>query len=414
MAKNEASQRRFDIVVAGGGIAGLTLALGLKQALGDAISVCLCDARASTDGSDQRASAIAPDGVSLLRRLGVWDGLASRTQAILAMKVVDSPKPESFRRPLLTFSHERTGDRALAHMTFHADLELALSQACRAHGVEFVSQGVRDYAMSRDCALPRLDTGEIVRCRLLVAADGARSKLRSQARIATIGRSYGQTAIVATLAHDKDHAATAYENFFPSGVFATLPLPGRRSSIVWAERTDEAQRLMRSEPAAFLKALRERLGPRLGDISLVGAPRAFPLNLQLARSFVSERLALIGDAAHVIHPLAGQGLNLGLRDAAALTQAVTEQARLGLDPAAPAALRAYERRRRPDALATAALTDGLDRLFSNASTVLRAIRDFGLGIVERQPALKQGLIAAAALGQFDAATPAFARKPTHG
>ena len=290
MAKPELLDRCHDVVIAGGGIAGLTLALALKKALGDAISVCLCDARVTADGTDQRASAIAPDGVSFFRRIGVWDAIADKTQPILAMKVIDAFKSDTFRPAMLTFVSKSVDSGPLAHMTFHADLERELFATCAANGVVSYPQNFRNYAVSGDWAQASLDTGEMLRCALIVAADGARSKLRSQARITTIGRAYGQSAIVVTIEHAKDHEAVAFENFLPSGVLATLPLPGRRSSIVWVEQSEVAQRLVLASPDVFMASLREAVGPRLGALSVVGAPRAFALNLQIARRFVGDRL----------------------------------------------------------------------------------------------------------------------------
>jgi 2-octaprenyl-6-methoxyphenol hydroxylase len=223
---------------------------------------------------------------------------------------------------------------------------------------------------------------------LLAAADGARSRIRERAGIAMHGWSYDQSAIVMTVAHERDHNGRAEEHFLPAGPFAILPLVGRRSSIVWTEAAQEAERIT-GLPAGDLHAeLEQRFGLSLGEIEVLGRPHVHPLGLWVARSFIAERLALVGDAAHVIHPIAGQGLNMGLKDVAALAEVIVDAARLGLDPGSPAVLARYQRWRRFDTVAMGLATDGLNRLFSNRSDVLRLARDVGLGIVDRLAGLK--------------------------
>ena len=238
-------------------------------------------------------------------------------------------------------------------------------------------------------------TERVLRARLAVAADGARSKLSRLADIATIGWDYDQTGIVATIAHERDHEGRAEQHFLPAGPFAILPLPGRRSSIVWNERRADARALLALDPEDLTRELEYRFTLRLGEISLASRAEAFPFRFQFARRFVGERLALIGDAAHVVHPVAGQGLNLGLRDVAALAETIVGEMRLGLDPGAPAPLAAYERRRRFDVAASGLGLDALNRLFSNDFAPLRFVRDLGLRIVDRAPPLKDMLIAEA-------------------
>jgi 2-octaprenyl-6-methoxyphenol hydroxylase len=221
-----------------------------------------------------------------------------------------------------------------------------------------------------------------------VAADGARSAIRERAGIATHGWDYGQSGIVTTVAHEREHKGRAEEHFLPAGPFAILPLKGKRSSLVWTEASAEADRIIALPDDAFLAELEKRFGLHLGDIAIAGPRRAFPLGLAVARSFIGERLALVGDAAHVIHPIAGQGLNMGLKDVAALAEVIVDAARLGLDPGAAHVLERYQRWRRFDTMTMGVATDGLNRLFSNRSDLLRVIRDVGLGLVDRAPALK--------------------------
>jgi 2-octaprenyl-6-methoxyphenol hydroxylase len=230
----------------------------------------------------------------------------------------------------------------------------------------------------------------------LVGADGARSVVRDKAGIAFHGWDYGQSAIVTTVGHERDHEGRAEEHFLPAGPFAILPLTGRRSSIVWTEATKEAERLVALPDAEFHAELEKRFGLKLGDIEVIGPRRAFPLGLHTARSFIADRVALVGDAAHVIHPIAGQGLNMGLRDAAALAEVIADAARLGLDPGNADVLERYQRWRRFDTMAMGIATDSLNRLFSNESDMLRALRDLGLGLVERMPPLKRFFIREAA------------------
>jgi 2-octaprenyl-6-methoxyphenol hydroxylase len=207
---------------------------------------------------------------------------------------------------------------------------------------------------------------------------------------------YGQSGIVATIAHERDHEGIAREHFLPSGPFAVLPLRGRRSSIVWTERTADVPALLGLDEDDLLAEIERRFGLELGRIALETRPAAYPLRYSIARRFVAERLALVGDAAHSIHPIAGQGLNMGLRDAASLAEAVVETSSLGLDPGSPDMLAAYERSRRFDTVRMGVATDVLNRLFSNDVGLIRMLRDTGLSLVDRLPRLKGAFIREAA------------------
>jgi 2-octaprenyl-6-methoxyphenol hydroxylase len=247
---------------------------------------------------------------------------------------------------------------------------------------------VQGFEVEPDQVVARLAGGSPLAVRLMVAADGARSRLREWAGIQSVGWSYGQSAIVATVQHERDHHGRAEEHFLPAGPFAILPLTGNRCSLVWTEESAEAERIMALPDAEFHAELERRFGLALGELQVMGSRRSHPLGLSVARSFIADRLALVGDAAHVIHPIAGQGLNLGLRDVAALAEVIVDAARLGLDPGASDVLERYQRWRRFDTMAMGIATDGLNRLFSNRSDVLRVVRDIGLGLVDRLPALK--------------------------
>ncbi len=384
-----------DVLIAGGGFAGLALALALRQALGPHFAVTVADPEFGR-GEDPRASAIAAGPRLMFEALGVWDAVAAEAEEIRNMIVTDSRVEDAVRPVFLTFAGEVEPGQPFAHMVENARLVAALAAKATAEGVVIVAQPVEDFTASASGIAVRLGDGSTRTVKLLVAADGARSRLRERAGIVLRGWSYGQSAIVTTVAHERDHLGRAEEHFLPGGPFAILPLPNRRSSIVWTERTAEAERFVALPDAAFRDALEQRFGLHLGDITLAGPRRAYPLGLWMARSFIAERLALVGDAAHVIHPIAGQGLNMGLRDVAALAEAVVDGARLGLDPGDVTVLERYQRWRRFDTMTMGISTDGLNRLFSNKSDVLRLVRDIGLGVVDRLPALKHMFIREAA------------------
>ena len=391
-----ANQRR-DIVIGGAGFAGLALAIALRQALGDSFAVTVVDpALAAAASKDPRASAIAAAARRLFEAIEVWDAVAADAQPILDMVVTDSKLDDAVRPTFLTFGGQVEEGEPFAHMVENRHLVDALVDKAKALGIALRSGTVGGFEHAANAIDVALADGETISARLLVGADGARSKIREQACIATHGWNYDQSAIVTTVAHEREHHGRAEEHFLPAGPFAILPLTGRRSSIVWTEKAREAERIVALPNAEFHAELEKRFGLHLGELKVIGARRAFPLGLFTARSFIAERLALIGDAAHVIHPIAGQGLNMGLRDVAALAETIADAARLGLDIGAADVLERYQRWRRFDTMTMGVATDGLNRLFSNSSDVLRLVRDFGLGVVERIPSLKRVFIREAA------------------
>ncbi len=388
--------QRSDVLIAGGGFAGFALAIALRQALGRHFNVTLADPELGQECSDVRASAIAAAPRRMFEALGVWDAVAAEAQPILDMTITDSRLGDAVRPVFLTFSGEIGPGEPFAHMVENGRLVAALAAQAEAAGVTFIKASVTDFAVEPSGANAVLSNGAAISTGLLVAADGARSRLRERAGIATSGWSYGQSAIVTTVAHERSHEGRAEEHFLPAGPFAILPLCCNRSSIVWTEQTREAERIIALQDADFHAELEKRFGLRLGDITVVGPRRAYPLGLWVARSFIADRFALVGDAAHVIHPIAGQGLNMGLRDVAALAEVVVDAVRLGVDPGDASVLARYQRWRRFDTMTMCISTDGLNRLFSNRSDVLRLVRDLGLGMVERLPALKRLFIREAA------------------
>ena len=389
-------KQRIDLAIAGGGLAGLVLALAVKRALGNAIEIAVFDpAGFDPRPDDLRASAIAAGVRRMFEALSLWPALAAEAQPILEMVITDSALREPMRPALLSFSAAENKGEPFAHMVPNHALLSVVRDAALAAGIRLESRAVSRYRPLDDAVILTVGESEI-EASLLVAADGARSRLRDEAGIAFYGWGYGQTALVATIDHERPHDGRAIEHFLPAGPFAILPLTGNRSSIVWTEREAEAKRLLAMPEDLLLEALTLRFGLELGALTLATPLKAWPLTLGLARSLISERLALIGDAAHVIHPIAGQGLNLGLKDAAALAERIVDQARLGLDIGDPHVLKAYERDRRFDVSSMAVTTDILNRLFSRDSDALRSLRTLGLGLVQRMPSAKRFFIGEAA------------------
>jgi 2-octaprenyl-6-methoxyphenol hydroxylase len=391
------TSRPHDLVIGGAGFAGLALAIALREALGENFTVAVADpALRNAKSKDPRATAIAAAARRLFEAIGVWQAVEADAQPMLDMLVTDSKLDDAVRPSFLTFEGEVEPGEAFAHMIENRHLVDALVDKAKALRVDLLPTAVTTFENAENAIAVALANGETVNATVLVGADGARSNIREHAGIATHGWDYGQSAIVTTVGHERPHNGRAEEHFLPAGPFAILPLTGNRSSIVWTERTREAERIVALSDAAFHAELEKRFGLHLGEIEVIGPRRAFPLGLHTARSFIGERLALIGDAAHIIHPIAGQGLNMGLRDVAALAEAVADAARLGLDVGSPDVLERYQRWRRFDTAMMGVATDGLNRLFSNHSDVLRLVRDIGLGLVERTPPLKRMFIREAA------------------
>ncbi len=388
-----ASEPAFDVLIAGAGVVGLACAAALKRELGRGVAVALVDPNLAKRETDERAVAIAAGSRLLLERVGAWPAIAPLAQSIETMAIFDGGVRDAFRVEHLQFNAKPNAP--LAHMAFNRDIVAALTQCGQSLGVIFAPGTIANFAADPAAAALDLSDGQRLRARLVVAADGARSKLRALADIPAVGWDYAQSAIVATIAHEREHEGRAEQHFLPAGPFARLPLPGRRSSIVWNEPHERAAALFALEQSEFLRQLEYRFTLKLGELSLASKPLALRLGLKFARRFIAPRLALIGDAAHVVHPLAGQGLNLGLRDVAALVEALAERLRLGLDPGAMAALEPYERARRFDVAMSGFGMDAMNRLFSNELAPLRLARDLGLRLVDRAPRLKDLLIAEA-------------------
>ncbi|TMJ46258.1 MAG: ubiquinone biosynthesis hydroxylase [Alphaproteobacteria bacterium] len=385
------------IVIGGGAFAGLALAVALRQGLGSDIPIIVADpALATRPSRDPRATAIVAACRRLFQTLGAWERVADKAQPILDMVVTDSRLEDAIRPAFLTFAGDVEPGEPFAHMVENRHLVDALAARAEAEGIDLRASAVTSYDSRSDGIDVTLGDGSTIQASLLVAADGARSKLRERAGIATHGWDYDQSGIVVTVGHEREHHGRAEEHFLPAGPFAILPLSGKRSSLVWTEKRAEAARITALSEDEFHGELEQRFGLHLGEIKALDKPRAFPLFYFVARSFIAERMALVGDAAHVIHPIAGQGLNMGLRDVAALAEVVVDAARLGIDLGQADVLERYQRWRRFDTMAMGFATNSLNFLFSNQSTLLRTVRDIGLGLVDRAPPLKNMFIRQAA------------------
>lgn len=376
-----------EALVVGGGMVGLTLAVALA---GAGIAVVVVDPEqpeAVTDaGFDGRASAIAAGSADVLAALGLWPSMAPAAQAILEIRVSDGHSPL-----FLHYDYRDLGDGPLGFIVENRAIRRALYDRLPEVPSARLIPCRRVVGLERDAvaATATLDDGTRVRAALAIAADGRDSPVRQAAGIGATRWRYDQTGIVCTVAHELPHRGVAQEHFLPAGPFAILPLTGDRSSIVWTERAALAPAIMALEEAAFADELGLRFGDHLGAIRPVGPRFAYPLALVHAERYVASRLALIGDAAHAIHPIAGQGFNLGLRDVAALAEVVVDGVRLGLDAGDGAALERYQRWRRFDNMVMLAATDALNRLFSNDAAPVRLARDAGLAAVNRAPPLKR-------------------------
>jgi len=388
---------RFDIVIAGGSFAGLSQALALARAdesLRIAIIDKLAPGQVMAPAFDGRSFALSDASRHLLEALGIWKKLQDQVQPIVAMEITDSRLDNAVRPSLLHFDNElQTGesDKPAAWMVENRHLRGALLEAVTAHaGISlFTPETVISFQTAESGVTVTLASGCVLMAALLVAADGKKSALRRAAHIKSVGWSYNQVGIAATVAHERPHEGIAIQHFLPSGPFAILPLTQNRSSLVWTEEVSRGREIVALDDAGFLAEMKKRIGSKRGQLSLAGPRAAFPLDMHIARSFVGENFVLIGDAAHAMHPLAGQGLNIGLRDVAALTQVIVEGRRIGLSPGDNQILRRYEKWRRFDSAFSGFAMDALNRLFSNDSVPKRALRDIGLGLVERAPRLKR-------------------------
>jgi 2-octaprenyl-6-methoxyphenol hydroxylase len=377
--------KRVDVLISGGGMVGLPLGLALAQGgLKTVIADAAPPAKVLEPNFDGRVSALAYASVRMLRALGVWEGLAPNAQPIREILVTDGQVGKPASPFSLHFDADEVGAEALGHIAENRHIRAALYKTVEASpNLELMAPAtVTSVRMEAGGTVARLKDGEEISAALVIAADGRDSALRTQMGMQVIGWSYPQTGIVATVEHEKPHNGVAYEHFLPSGPFAILPMTGNRSSLVWTEAKSKAPGLLGLDEEKFNAELAQRFGAHLGKTKAAGPRWSYPLSFHIARDFVRTRFALAGDCAHGIHPIAGQGLNLGLKDAAALAEVLLDAGRLGRDIGALDTLKRYERWRRFDSFALAVSTDALNRLFSNDIAPLRHLRDLGLGIVD--------------------------------
>lgn len=388
-----------DILIIGGGLNGPSLALALAQS---GLHVIVVDATPreirEMPEFDGRSYALALASTRVLEGIGVWRELASQAQPILQIKASDGRAGEGSAPFFLHFDHAELEEGPMGHMLEDRFLRAALLAAMDAEdrirqvsGAAAIAQEISGTGVS-----VHLENGETVTARLLVGCDGRDSPTAARAGIRRTGWDYGQTALVCAVEHARAHEGCAYQFFMPAGPLAILPLPGNRSSIVWSEATETAATIHALDESGYLEALRPRFGDFLGEISLAGKRYAYPLKLTIANSFIAPRLALVGDAAHGLHPIAGQGFNFGLRDVAALAEVLVLAARRGEDIASPLVLERYQQWRRFDTMMMAVGTDSVNRLFSNDNALLRGVRVLGMGAISAIPTLRQRFMREAA------------------
>jgi 2-octaprenyl-6-methoxyphenol hydroxylase len=392
-------EQRADIVIVGGGLNGPALALALAQG---GMHVQVVDARPAQAraeaGFDGRAYALAIASKRLLSAVGVWPALADKVQPILQIKASDGLAGQGPAPFFLNFDAAEIEEGPMGFMAEDRHLYAAFLEAMQKAGVELISgESVVSQEVDSSGVSVSLASGRVLRARLLIGCDGRGSGVAARAGISRTGWGYGQTALVTAIAHERDHHGIAQQYFMPSGPLAILPLAGgHHSSIVWSEEAEAAANIQALSDDDYLEALRPRFGDFLGEISLAGERFTYPLSLSLANSFIAKRVALVGDAAHGVHPIAGQGLNLGLRDVGALAEVLILAMRRGEDIGALDVLERYQRWRRFDSTALALGMDGVNRLFSNDNPILRMGRDLGLGLVNAVPALRRGFMRQAA------------------
>ncbi|MBM3617373.1 MAG: 2-octaprenyl-6-methoxyphenyl hydroxylase [Alphaproteobacteria bacterium] len=376
-----------DILIAGGGLVGMATAVALASGgLRVAVVERTPPPSQLAEGFDGRVSAISLGSQKLFAQLGVWERIAALAEPILDIRVSDADSPI-----FLHYDHREVGDEPFGWIVENRHTRAALFERAKdfANLELLTPASITGIETTSQSAIVTLADGRTLSAPLLIGADGKHSRIRDWAGIKAHTHPYHQTAIVCTIAHTEPHHGLALEKFLPIGPFAVLPMQNNQSSLVWTESHERAEMLISLPDDAFIEEITRRVGTQLGEISLVGGRFKYPLTLVHAESYISQRVALVGDAAHGIHPIAGQGVNLGFRDVAALAEVLVDAKRLGLDIGAQPTLQAYTRWRSFDAMAMVATTDILNRLFSNNVFPLNAARNLGLGLVGKLPGVKR-------------------------
>lgn len=376
-----------DIIIVGGGMVGMSLAIALAK---DGVRVTVVEKdnldKQLAPEFDGRVSALSLGSERVLSAIGAWEYMLPSAEAILDIRVADGDSTAHVH-----YNYKDVGNEPMGHMVENRHIRTALLKRARELPALTILSSVEITKFERDTygVTVTLSNGAVLKTPLLVAADGKRSKLRSIVGIGTIERSYKQTAIVCTIEHELPHEGLAVQRFLPVGPFAALPMQNNRSALVWSEDEKLAPEIIKLPEEQFLAEIHKRLGDHLGKFKTVGKRFSYPLHLVLAKTYIDTRFALIGDSAHAIHPIAGQGVNVGFRDVAVLYELITDAMRLGLDIGSASILEHYQRWRRFDAMAMGGLTDGITRLFSNDITPVRLARDLGLTLVNNAPPLKK-------------------------
>lgn len=389
-----------DIAIIGGGLSGALMALSCIRY---GFSVCVIDAGTTTlqkaPNFDGRSYAMAYSSVQMLKALGVWQDIKESAQPILDIKISDGvigEHPSSF---MLHFDHHDLEDGPMGHTIEDRILRPSLQKRLEDSDLVSYLDQTRVYSHETNSSRVTLrleGKADAVTAKLAISADGRKSNFAKKAGISYAGWKYSQTSLVCALEHEKPHKAIAYQHFMPPGPLAILPLTGNRCSIVWTETSENSSAIAKLEDHAYLEVLRSRFGDFLGEIKLIGKRFSYPLEMSIAKSLVADRVALVGDAAHGMHPIAGQGLNAGLRDIAALSQTIKEARERGEEFATVSVLSRYQEWRRFDATALSLTLDGINNLFSNNIQFLKSARRVGIGVVNKLPSLKRSLMREAA------------------
>ena len=388
-----------DIAIVGGGLNGPALALAAAQV---GLRVIVLDATSHKPRKnakfDGRAYALALASKRLMAAVGVWENVAQDAEPMLNIRVSDGRAGVGASPFFMDFDHAELEEGPMGYMVEDRHLRYALQAAMQNSPlIEYrLATRVTGQSTGPEGVTLSLANNQKITTRLLVGADGRQSGTAARAGITYTGWQYDQTALVCAVEHDRPHGGVAHQFFMPAGPMAVLPLSARRSTVVWSEKTDSAAVIKTLDDAAFLDVLRPRFGDFLGDIALTGGRFSYPLGMIIAKSYIAPNVALIGDAAHGVHPIAGQGLNAGLRDVAALIQVLSEAKQRGEDFASQPVLARYQLWRRFDATALAVTTDGFNRLFSNDNPILRLGRDLGMGMINAMPKVRRGILREAA------------------
>ncbi len=381
------AQETYDVIINGGGMVGISLAIALARQGMRTMMLERGKMPAQLEASfDGRVSAIALGSKHILADIGAWDDMAPHAQPILDIRVSDGDAPF-----FLHYDHSEVGDAPFGYIVENRYIRHALQNAAAKLQALTIQDSSCVSALERDeqHVTVTLNDQSKLRCRLLIGADGKQSAIRQMAQIDATQWNYGQTAIVCTIEHEKPHNGLAQERFLPAGPFAVLPLTGNRSSLVWVEPDDRVQIYLDLPDDEFVQEITERTGECLGTIKVSGKRFTYPLSLMHAKSYIAHRIALIGDAAHGIHPLAGQGVNLGFRDVGVLSELLGERFKLGLDIGAEDVLSHYQRWRRFDNVTMLAVTDNLNRLFGYSALPVRLARGLGLWGISKIPPVKR-------------------------